>query len=518
MSPRRTRVAVGSVALVVLALALLAIAVPPRASAAPVCRASSPTSGAYTVTVCLSAPEAGSTLTGDAAVSATVAVSNGKALRSVQFSVGSTYVLTDYEAPWTMILPTARWADGAQVLRVRAVVKGSPDFTTAYTTMNVSFSNGAGPPVADAFVPHAPEPLPGSPLVVAAVGDGANGGAKAAAVVGRIAAWNPDMVLYLGDVYARGTHTEFRNWFAESPGAYGRFAAITNPTIGNHEYEFDPSGAPYYDYWGNPAHSYSFDTGGWHFVSLDTTTTFAQTTPGTEQFEWLREDLRGSGADCTLAYFHHPIFTRAAGNEEPRLLGLWSLLAEEGVDLVLVGHAHHYTRWKPIGADRVANADGPVQLTVGSGGHFLYPFTRTDTRAAAGNDKKFGALRLELRPGQASYRFQAAGGALIDQSSRTCTPFEDREPPTAPVLTGEATGETTTSLDWTASEDNVGAAGYRVFRDGVEIETVGPSVLAFDDAGLEPATTYVYAVEAFDASGAAAASNLVELTTASPPN
>ena len=503
-------------AVAVAAIGALALATSLPATAAPVCRTSSPASGAYTVTVCMTVPESGTTITGDTTVTATVAVSNGKAIRNVQFGVAGGHVLTDFESPYTLVLPSARWSNGTRSLRVRAVVKGKPDFITPYTFSPVTFANDGPPPASTPFAAHEPAVTQGAPLVVAAVGDGANGNAKSRAVISRIASWNPQLFLYLGDVYARGTHTEFHNWFAPTAQTYGRFAPITNPTVGNHEYEGVPTAEPYFSYWGGVPHAYSFDAGGWHFVSLDTTPDFGQTTPGSEQFEWLRADLRASGADCTLVYYHHPVFSRGEGNEDPRLLELWSLLAEEGVDLVLNGHAHHYTRWKPIGADRAANADGPVQITVGSGGHFLYPFSRPDDRAAAANATKFGALRLELKPGAASYRFIASGGASIDGSSSTCTPFVDREPPTAPVLSAEESDETSVALAWTASTDDVAVTGYRILRDGVEIATVGPEVTDHLDEGLAPGATYAYVVEAFDATGAATASDVVTVTLPLP--
>ena len=58
---------------------------------------------------------------------------------------------------------------------------------------------------------------------------------------------------------------------------------------------------------------------------------------------------------------------------------------------------------------------------------------------------------------------------------------------------GEPTG--TAHVAWTASTDNVGVAGYGVYRDGVLIATV--TTPAFDDTGLAPAT-YTYTVDAFD--------------------
>ena len=46
---------------------------------------------------------------------------------------------------------------------------------------------------------------------------------------------------------------------------------------------------------------------------------------------------------------------------------------------------------------------------------------------------------------------------------------------------------------------------------------MGPDTLVFDDTGLDPGTVYTYVVEAFDGTGAATASNVLELTTASSP-
>ena len=49
--------------------------------------------------------------------------------------------------------------------------------------------------------------------------------------------WNPNLFVYLGDVYEKGTSTEFYNWYGTPDTYYGRFRDVTNPIIGNHEYE-----------------------------------------------------------------------------------------------------------------------------------------------------------------------------------------------------------------------------------------------------------------------------------------
>jgi hypothetical protein len=71
------------------------------------------------------------------------------------------------------------------------------------------------------------------------------------------------------------------------------------------------------------------------------------------------------------------------------------------------------------------------------------------------------------------------------------------------------------TLSWTAATDNVAVAGYRVFRNGVLANsTAQPS---YNDSGLQPSTTYDYAVVAFDAAGNESAPSVpLDVTTALP--
>jgi chitodextrinase len=54
-------------------------------------------------------------------------------------------------------------------------------------------------------------------------------------------------------------------------------------------------------------------------------------------------------------------------------------------------------------------------------------------------------------------------------------------------------------LAWTPSTDNVGVAGYKVFRNGKLI--AAPETASFVDQMVYPNTTYVYAIVAWDAAG-----------------
>jgi hypothetical protein len=54
-------------------------------------------------------------------------------------------------------------------------------------------------------------------------------------------------------------------------------------------------------------------------------------------------------------------------------------------------------------------------------------------------------------------------------------------------------------VSWTASGDNVGVTGYKIFRNGVQIGVTATTACV--DTGLAPNTTYSYAVSAYDAAG-----------------
>ncbi len=66
-------------------------------------------------------------------------------------------------------------------------------------------------------------------------------------------------------------------------------------------------------------------------------------------------------------------------------------------------------------------------------------------------------------------------------------------------LTATAISSTQINLSWTVPTDNVGVAGYNVYRDGVRLITK-VSTTSHSDTGLSPSIQYCYAVSAFDLS------------------
>lgn len=97
----------------------------------------------------------------------------------------------------------------------------------------------------------------------------------------------------------------------------------------------------------------------------------------------------------------------------------------------------------------------------------------------------------------------------------TVTP--DTEPPTAPTnLTATAVSSSRIDLAWSASSDNVGVTGYKVFRDAAQIAAT--AARSYSDTGLAPSTTHSYYVVAFDAaSNESAPSNTASATTLPAP-
>lgn len=76
----------------------------------------------------------------------------------------------------------------------------------------------------------------------------------------------------------------------------------------------------------------------------------------------------------------------------------------------------------------------------------------------------------------------------------------DRKRPSRPsALTKTGATETTISLSWGASTDNVGVTGYRIFRNGTLAGTV--TGRTFVMTGLHCETTYIVTVSAMDAAG-----------------
>lgn len=427
MRPSLQKVRIQKVGMLLFAFINFLIYTTPSSAAPPSCSDSQSTS--YKIHLCITQPEEGAIITGVQQVEPTITVTGvHPGIRRVVYYLNDEYLLTAYSAPYRFELPSSHYVDGSY--RLSADVLMRDDFTTSRTTTQLQFQNGVTtPPVNNnTFTPFRPASASGEPLIVAAVGDGASG--ERPEVTNLIASWRPQMFLYLSDVYERGAPVEFYNWYGAGNRFFGQFKAITNPTIGNHEYNHDGKASGYFDYWDNIPHFYSYDAGGWHFISLDTTGYFQQTGVNSLQYQWLIQDLANNRADCTLAYFESPRYSVGAQGDQEHVQELWTLLANNGVDIVLSGNDHSYQRWQSLDANGNPASQGITQFVVGTGGHGMRRFVRSDARLKAGVDtvQSFGALRLELYPDRAQFQYINVLDASLDSGAIQCSKAPEQQP------------------------------------------------------------------------------------------
>jgi len=90
-------------------------------------------------------------------------------------------------------------------------------------------------------------------------------------------------------------------------------------------------------------------------------------------------------------------------------------------------------------------------------------------------------------------------GLMIDpDSGEALQTGADLVPPTVPSnLRAKTRSPSQIALSWNPSSDNVGVAGYLIFRDGVQVGTAPGT--SYQDNGLKASTTYRYRAVAYDA-------------------
>ena len=265
--------------------------------------------------------------------------------------------------------------------------------------------------------------------------------------VGELAA-----VLPLGDnQYEAGSYEEYATYYEPW---WGRARSITQPIPGDREYgqgaSSDPTG--YFEYFGEHVMGpdglgyYSFDLPAgctprdelcWHFVALNSQLCMmpggcgpaidgVDPGPGNAMYEWLQHDISTHGNGkyrCTLAYWHHPLFSfSTATRASPEVQPLWDLLYAARADIVLNADAHNYQRWEPMdGAGQIDRQRGIREFIVGTGG------TRKDDLAsdawpvglANAQDTTFGVLTITMGETGFTWAWVSADGQPAFSDTRS---------------------------------------------------------------------------------------------------
>ena len=245
------------------------------------------------------------------------------------------------------------------------------------------------------------------------IGDGDEATAK---LLDRI----PGTVFAAGDnVYNSGTAAEFANCYGPT---WGRHKARTRPVAGNHEYE-TPGAAGYFGYFGAAAGDpdkgyYSYEVGSWHVVTLNSN---IPAKAGSPQAQWLTADLEAHPTRCTVAIWHHPLFSSDSGST--RMQDAWQILYDHGAEIAISGHHHNYERFAPQTADGGLDLSrGLRQFVVGTGGRSLggqkgASPPQSEIRFGQG----FGVLKLTLHSDWYEWEFvPVAGTTFTDKGSARC--------------------------------------------------------------------------------------------------
>ncbi len=186
--------------------------------------------------------------------------------------------------------------------------------------------------------------------------------------------------------------------------------------------------------------------------------------------------------------------------------------------LNLNAHSHNYERTFPqLSAGCATGAPGLVAVTATGGAALETDGTCkwlvcTQPSWSAFRAFHHGALKLQITATSITGTWTCAAPDVQGKDDITCAYGSvgdsftlnasggDATPPSTPAgLTATAVSSTEIDLGWSASSDNVGVAGYKVYRGGSPIATATGT--SYADTGLSPSTSYSYTVAAFDAAG-----------------
>jgi len=154
--------------------------------------------------------------------------------------------------------------------------------------------------------------------------------------------------------------------------------------------------------------------------------------------------------------------------------------------------------WYPQGSNRATNA--PYVVTWYNGSQTV----EVNQQANGGGWRTLVTGKVYMKGTSGSVKLHNGTGStgyiVVADAVRFYMTSSDLTPPSTPTnLTATAVSTSQINLSWTASTDNVGVTGYKIFRNGSYLTSVTGT--SYSNTGLSPVTTYSYKVSAYDAAG-----------------
>jgi hypothetical protein len=449
-------------------------------------------------------------------------------------------------------------------------VSGLSPFTKYFYSVGTTSQTLAGNDANHFFI-SSPNGGTSVPTRIWVLGDSGTADANAQAVRNAYLNFTPTIAtnlwLMLGDnAYENGTDSEYQVAVFDLYPTILRQSVLW-PTIGNHDTAQSsnpPASLPYFAMFTLPTNAeaggmasgtekyYSFDYGNIHFICLDSMTSDRSLTG--PMATWLRADLASSTRQWTIAFWHHPAYSKGSHNSdtESNLVQMRQnflpILEEAGVDLVLAGHSHSYERSFLIdghyglsstftnamkldgGSGRADETGAYSKTTLGPGSHegAVYAVAGSSGQISGGtlnhpamfiSLNNLGSMILDVNGNTLDAKFLRENGAIADFFRIVKGVGGGPVVPAAPSnLTATTISRTQINLSWVDNSDN--EAGFKIERcknanctNFVEVAQVGANVTTFANTGLTKNTTYNYRVRAFNAGGNSAYSNTASTRT-----
>jgi predicted phosphodiesterase len=137
-----------------------------------------------------------------------------------------------------------------------------------------------------------------------------------------------------------------------------------------------------------------------------------------EQLTWLENELKQSGSDWKIAFFHHPLYSSGGrhGSDAALRDQLEPLFLKYSVDVVLSGHDHFYERIKPQKGISYFVVGGSAKLRSGDIG--------TTGLTAKGFDTGYSFMAVEIAGDEFHFQTISDEGKTVDSGvvKRRLTP------------------------------------------------------------------------------------------------